>query len=95
MSIEAILYVKPLGLQKAITISDINQEDEDWFKNNNVLISMEEIEDNYVVYAQLDIEDDNGNWEAIEISNGRSCKDTMAALRIESGKLLKEYKKTL
>lgn len=81
MSIVATLYIPPNGRTREIVIANINADDEAWFKAHHAKISLEELGGQNVIYADVGIVEDGEVVEAIEIDRGRSCWDTMAALR--------------
>ena len=77
------LYKAPNGKQEVVDITKIYPEDEAFFTKNNILISMEELCGDYVVYADTGYENEDGDPEEfIEIAQGRSCEDTLKALRV-------------
>lgn len=95
MSIEATLYKKPNGTTQEITVRNIYPEDEAWFKANGAIISMEDHAGNFVVYADVGLTHSEGDpYEAIEFSSGRSCEDTMQALRAQCERMLIEAGRT-
>ena len=76
------LYKQPHGRSEEIDISNVLPEDEAYFKRNKVRISMEEVGGQFAVYADDGTEADDGEPdELIELSQGRSCKETLSALR--------------
>lgn len=92
MGIKATLYIPPNGQKKEIELTDINENDELWFVENNAKLSCEQLfEDRNVIYADIGLKDEEGEpLEGIEISFGRSCRETLAALRVQCEQLLKE-----
>lgn len=87
MSITAIAYILPNGRQEVIEITDINQEDELWFKEHDAKLSVEQLSTGHMaVYADIGLGEDN---EALEISFNRSCQETLAALRKQCEYMLK------
>lgn len=84
------LYKKPNGRTEVVDVKNVYPEDEAWFAEHNAKLSMEETGGTFVVYADLGLEDDDGEpIEAIELANGRSCEDTLQALRIQCEEMLK------
>lgn len=76
------LYIRPNGKTKELEIQNILPEDEAYFNQHGIRIGMEDIGDMFAVYATLDIKDDEGgNVEILELSQGRSCEETLSALR--------------
>ena len=89
MSITATLFVAPYGQKQALEIEDIDEADELWFVENNAKLSAEEVNGQYVVYADVGLTHDDGEPnEAIEISRGRTCRETMHALRVMAERML-------
>lgn len=62
-------------------MTHIRPEDQAYFEANGVKISMEDINGNAVVYADTGHVIEGEPDEQIQISRGRSCEDTMTALR--------------
>lgn len=75
------VFILPNGRQQEITITNIRSEDREFFEKHNVKISMEECVGEIVVYADTGKVTDGEPGELIEISQGRSCEDTLSALR--------------
>lgn len=89
MALKAIAFIAPNGQQVPIDITDINLGDEHFFQGQNARISVENVNDQFVVYADLGFIDDGGEPdEAIEISRGRTCKETFAALRVQCERMI-------
>lgn len=78
---KATVFVPPNGEQQEITITKIRAEDREFFEKHGVKISMEELGGQNVVYADTGKVTDGEPDELIEISHGRSCEDTLYALR--------------
>jgi hypothetical protein len=93
MSIEATLFVPPNARREQITITKINPEDSQWFKDNGAKISLEEISTgDVVVYADIGMRTEEGDEvEAIEVSGTRTCTETMAALRKQCEQMLTQW----
>lgn len=93
MGIKATLFIPPNGREQEIIITEINEADELWFVENNAKLSGEELMNGQqVIYADVGLKDEEGEpLEGIEISQGRSCRETIAALRVQCEKLLKEH----
>ena len=75
------LYKRPDGRSEVIDVRNVLPEDEQWFADHNVKISMEDIGDTIVVYADTGKVVDGEPDEFIEIANGRTCEETLSALR--------------
>lgn len=75
------LYKRPDGRSEVIDVRNVLPEDEQWFAEHNVKISMEDIGDTIVVYADTGKVVDGEPDEFIEIANGRTCEETLSALR--------------
>jgi hypothetical protein len=87
--LKVTLFQKPGGRQKPTFIKNIYPEDEAWFIENKAEVSMEEIRGNIVLYADIGLEYDGEPDEVIEISQGKTCEETFAALRKQCELLLK------
>lgn len=76
------IYKRPDGRTEVIDCRKIRAEDEAFFKQHNVAISMEDIGGSFAVYADIGKTDEDGEPdELIEISGSRNCEDTLSALR--------------
>lgn len=89
------MYVAPNGAKKTVEISNVLDEDREFFESNSVVISMEEIPSNngvdFVVYADTGMENEDGDPEEfIEIAGGRSCKEVLHALRLSCEEYFKQ-----
>jgi ABC-type histidine transport system ATPase subunit len=77
------LYKPPHGRQEVIDITRVRPEDEAYFVTQQVEISMEVIGGEFVIYAHIGEYDEDGEPdELIELGQGRTCEDTLSALRI-------------
>lgn len=84
-------YKAPNGIQEVIDITKVYPEDEEFFIENSVVISMEELVGDFVVYADTGIENEDGDPEEfIEIAQGRSCEDVLKALRVSCEEFLSD-----
>lgn len=84
-------YKAPNGCQEVVEITKAYKEDEEFFVENNIVISMEELAGDYVVYADTGYETEDGDPEEfIEIALGRSCEDVLKALRLDCEEFLKQ-----
>lgn len=80
---EVIFYKAPNGSKEVVEISNVYAEDEKFFNENGIIISMEEVGGQFVVYADTGMEDEDGEpVEFLEIAKGRKCKDVLKSLRI-------------
>lgn len=79
MSISVTYFQRPTGARKELEITEINADDEAWFKANNIKLSMEDdvTNDSFITYADYGDPED----EAIEFSLGKSCRETLKRLR--------------
>lgn len=88
---KATYYKAPNGTQETINITNVNSEDEKFFVENDIVLSMEELGGDFVVYADTGYENEDGDPEEfIEIAQGRSCQDVLKALRESCEEFLKE-----
>ena len=80
---KATFYKAPHGHKEEMEISNIYPEDEQFFETNGVVISMEYLAGDFVVYADTGYENEDGDPEEfIAISAGRSCEDILKELRL-------------
>lgn len=88
---KATYYKAPNGHKETIDITKVYPEDEVFFVENNITISMEELGGDFVVYADTGRENEDGDPEEfIEIACGRSCEDVLKSLRVLCEEFLKE-----
>lgn len=96
------IYKRPHGRTEDVKISNVRPEDAKWFEVNNIGISMENLEMDIAVYADCGfrVDDSPGEEvdELIEIASGRTCEDTLSALRAKCEEAIKvrpRYGKTV
>lgn len=89
MAIKATLYIPPNGKRQVIDIVDIDKLDEDWFNSVKAELSVEEVNGQIVTYADVGIVEGGTTVEAIELDRGRTCRETMHALRLQAEDMLK------
>lgn len=78
----ATLYKRPDGRTQEIDIKNVLPDDEAYFTRHNISISMEDVGGMFAIYADIGQMDADGEpIELIELSQGRSCEDTLSALR--------------
>lgn len=89
-------YKRPYGQIIVVKIKNVHPEDEKYFKDNGISISMEETGQSgiFIVYAELpDLDEDGEQVELIEISSGRTCEETLKALALECKNFYQEKTK--
>jgi hypothetical protein len=75
-------YRKPDGRAQRIDIKNVLPDDEAYFTQNRINISMEDVGGMFAVYADIGRRDEDGEpFELIELSQGRTCEETLSALR--------------
>ena len=75
-------YKQPYGRTQEIDIKNVLPEDEAFFTRHEIDISMEDVGGMFAVYADIGkTDEDGGPIELIELSQGRSCEETLSALR--------------
>jgi len=84
-------YHSPYGRHELIACTHINPEDHDYFLNNDIKVSMEELDGNVIAYGCPE-SDETEESEVVVFSFGqsRSCKDTLAELAKECKKAFGE-----
>lgn len=76
------LYKQPDGRTREIDIKNVLPDDEAFFTRHEIDISMEDVGGMFALYADIGQTDDDGEpVELIELSQGRSCEETLSALR--------------
>ena len=85
-------YKRPNGEKSEIDMTHILSEDEQWFIENKVTISLENNGGSgTIVYADIGLRTEDGEPdEMIEFSEGRDCKTTMRSMRIRCEKAMRE-----
>lgn len=79
---KATAYFPPNGRSGLIDIVNVRPEDEAYFTERGIEISLEQLNGEMVVYADLGEPNEDGDpEELIEFSHGRNCQDTLSALR--------------
>lgn len=82
-------YKKPNGAREVIDVTNVDHADESWFAEHNAKLSMEDIGGMHACYADVGVKDDEGEPdEAIELSRGRTCRETFHALRLQAEQLI-------
>lgn len=73
-------YKRPNGVMEEIEMRNIYEKDIEYFKSNDIVVSLEDIGNDIVVYAcpRDDLDEES---EVMELSRGRSCQETMKSLR--------------
>lgn len=81
--IKAKLYMRPDGKVQYIDVQNISPHDEEYLKENNVQLSMEDLNNTtlgYAVYLSDGTTDEHGDVKEItEISKNRSCRETISS----------------
>ena len=78
---KATVFILPHGRSEVIDLKNIRPEDEAYFTERGIEISLEQLNGEMVVYADLGENEDGDPEELIEFSHGRNCQDTLSALR--------------
>ncbi len=78
------IYKRPDGRAEVIDCRHVHPEDEQFFQQHGVRISMEDIGGQFAIYADIGrVTEDGEPDELIELSGTRRCEDTLAALRAQ------------
>lgn len=76
------LYKQPHGRTEEIDIRNVYPDDAEFFKTHDIKISMEDIGGMFAIYADTGAKTEDGEPdELIELSQGRSCEESLNALR--------------
>ncbi|MGL5002664.1 MAG: hypothetical protein ACRDAM_06955 [Casimicrobium sp.] len=86
MGLFVTLFTPPHGNKQSIEVTNVRAEDEQFFKTRGINLSMETLGNGEIaVYAdtgaRINNDPNEDPDELIELSMGRSCEDTFAALR--------------
>lgn len=76
-------YKKPDGRTVDLDITKVYPEDEKWFIENNVHVSMEDIGDQFVAYGDYGKERDGEPVGCMVLSGRMSCEETLHKLRLD------------
>lgn len=80
-------YKRPNGIvQRDLPLENIDEEDEKFFVDGKYEISMEVLTNEMVVVYARHPSDQDGDDELLELDRGRSCQETMKALRAKCEK---------
>lgn len=76
-------FIPPDGRTDARQIVNVFSDDAAFFEANDIAISMEQLAGEHIVYADIgQVTEDGEPDELIEFAHGRSCQDTLHALRL-------------
>lgn len=89
------IYKAPNGRAEVIDLVNIKREDAQWFEQNNVAVSMEDIGGQFAVYGDIGRLSEDEPDEVLVLSKGRDCFETMAELRSECEAALSAMKGTV
>lgn len=73
-------YRSPKGFVKELEIKNVYPEDIEFFESNDVVVSMEEIAGEQVVWC-CPATDDSEESEVVLFAGSKNCQDTMKELR--------------
>jgi hypothetical protein len=81
--LEVTMFLKPTGRKQKATIQNISEADAEFFQENNIAISMEDMFDRFVIYADVGIKTSDGEPDEVMYltSPDESCIDAMNRLR--------------
>lgn len=80
-------YLRPDGRTREMNITNVRDDDALWFEQNDVTVSMEELNDStYAIYADIGLYEDDGETpkEIIYVTSSpsESCEEALSNLRI-------------
>ena len=92
MTYPCTMFFKPDGRSELGNIANIYDEDVQWMTEHNAKLSMEELTTGqFACYLDVGLKDeDNEPLEAIEISFGRTCEETLKSLCEQAREMLGE-----
>ena len=79
-------YARPNGRMREIEMSNIYQEEINFFTENDIVVSLEELTTGDVVVYACPRSDLSEESEVMVFAGKRNCQDTMKALREECEK---------
>jgi hypothetical protein len=79
-TLTARMYKSPAGRMREIQMSNIYQEEIDFFVDNDIMVSIEETALGIVLYA-CPKSDDSEESEVIVFAGKKSCQESMQELR--------------
>lgn len=83
------LYSLPNGNNKLIEFKNVKEEDEKWFEDYNVSVSMETLSSGeFVLYADCGIYEEDPLEAIVIVKEGESAFDSMSRLREEAAKMV-------
>lgn len=74
-------YSLPNGCMRVIEMSNIDQEEIDFFTENDIVVSIEELSTGDIVVYGCPRSDESEESEVMVFAGKRNCQDTMKALR--------------
>lgn len=83
-TVTATLYSLPNGEKSTIEVRNIMVDDANWFNDNNIKISMEQLASGeIVIYGEMPFfdQDTDEPYEIFELAQGRSCEEIFESLR--------------
>lgn len=86
MSYPCTFYKAPYGEKQTVEIKNILEQDEAFFKEYRVILSMEQLQSEIVVYGRFPHQEEDD--EIIILARGRSCEETLNELANELRMLL-------
>lgn len=79
-------YARPNGRMREIEMSNIYQEEIDFFTKNDIVVSLEELSTGSIVAYACPRSDPSDESEVMVFAGTRNCQETMKPLREECEK---------
>lgn len=73
------IYIQPRGDVRQVDIHNVYPGDQQFFEEHDIIVSMEELRGEYIVYGYM-AGTDPEETEQIVFANGRSCEETLHEL---------------
>lgn len=87
---QVTIYKRPHGRSEKVNITNVRPSDAEWFEQHHAHISIEDVGNQFAVYADIGIKtEDDEPYEVIVLSGNKSCEETLADLRKTCTQLLK------
>lgn len=94
-SYPATVYVRPNGRKVETVIENIYEEDAEWFRQNEVILSLEDCGGFYAIFAEcpnvVDMEDEPISMTRLAKDNDK-CEDVIKKLREDLKKAIDNFR---
>lgn len=83
--IPATLFIPPNGKTREIEIQNVSEEDSKFFTDNEYRVSMEELNEQFVIYVDIGLETEDGepDEEIYIVPPGEECEVSFSKIRTQ------------